>query len=164
MTTEIERKFVVHKLPPDLHKLTPKKIIQGYLSITEDGTEIRLRKLENAYFQTVKSGQGLKRQEIEIELSESQFSLLWPLTKGKRVEKTRYDIPYNNRIIELDIYKGSLKGLVTAEVEFKSQADAEIFAPPAWMDQEVTQDDRYKNRNLAVHGLPPKQLSNKAKL
>ena len=161
MPIEIERKFLVHKLPPDLHKHTSKRIIQGYLAITEDGTEIRLRKIENDHFLTVKSGKGLKRQEIETELSESQFILLWPLTEGKRVEKRRYDIPYENRIIELDIYKDLLEGLVTTEVEFQSQEDAAAFTPPNWMGQEVTQDERYKNKNLALHGLPPEKLSSK---
>jgi len=164
MTTEIERKFLIHKLPQDICTYTSKKITQGYLAITEEGTEIRLRKIEKTYIQTVKSGKGLKRHEVEVELSDVQFSLLWPLTEGKRVKKRRYDIPHGNWTIELDIYEDQLEGLVTAEVEFKSQEDAEIFIPPVWMDQEVTHDDRYKNKNLALHGLPPKQLSNKAKL
>ena len=163
MTSEIERKFLVQTLPPDLHTYTSKKITQGYLAITEDGAEIRLRKKENVYFQTAKSGQGLTRHEVETELNKNQFDMFWPLTEGKRVEKRRYEISYGNWIIELDIYEGQLEGLVTAEVEFKSQEDAEIFAPPVWMDQEVTQDDRYKNRNLALKGLPSRQLSDKAK-
>jgi len=160
MTSEIERKFLTHKLPQDVHRYALKKIIQGYLAITEDGTEIRLRKIGNAYFQTVKSGQGLKRQEVETELTDFQFSLLWSLTEGKRVEKRRYDIPFEDWIIELDIYEGALEGLVTAEVEFNSQEDAESFTPPEWMGQEVTQDERYKNKNLALHGMPLKKLSN----
>lgn len=160
MTTEIERKFLVHELPPNLHKYASKKITQGYLAITEDGAEIRLRKWENAHFQTFKSGQGLTRHEVETELTKNQFDMFWPLTEGKRVEKRRYDIPYGDWIIELDIYEGSLEGLVTAEVEVKSQEDAEAFTPPEWMDQEVTQDDRYKNKNLALHGLPPEKLAN----
>ncbi len=163
MPTEIERKFLVHTLPPDLHKHISKRIIQGYLAISEDGTEVRLRKIGNDHFQTVKSGKGLKRLEKETEISESQFILLWPLTEGKRVEKKRYDIPYENRIIELDIYEGLLEGLVTAEVEFQSQKDAEAFTPPKWLGQEVTEDDRYKNRNLALHGMPPNELSPKDK-
>ena len=157
MSSEIERKFLVLKLPQEIHKHTSHKISQGYLAITEDGTEIRLRKKGDIHFQTVKSGQGLKRHETEIELTNSQFDAFWPLTVGKRVKKRRYNIPYGDWTIELDIFGGSLEGLVTAEVEFQSQEDAEAFTPPEWMGREVTQDDRYKNKNLALHGLPPER-------
>jgi CYTH domain-containing protein len=154
MPVEIERKFLVRRLPKDLSKHKSHKIIQGYTEITEDGTETRLRQKENAYTQTVKSGKGLERQEVETELTEGQFSKLWPNTKGKRVEKMRFDLPYKDWIIEVDVYEGALEGLVTAEVEFSSREEAESFTPPDWMNQEVTQDDRYKNKNLALHGLP----------
>jgi CYTH domain-containing protein len=163
MSAEIERKFLILKPPLDLDKFTPTKIIQGYLAITGDGVEIRLRKRDNAYVQTVKSGTGLERQEVETEITEGQFASLWPLTEGKRIEKTRYDIPYADGIIELDIYKGTLEGLVTAEVEFKSQEDAEAFSPPEWMGQEVTQDDGYKNKNLARYGQPSEEKPNTQK-
>lgn len=159
MSVEIERKFLIHKLPQDVHKRTSKKIIQGYMAISGDGTEIRLRKKENVHYQTAKCGKGLKRHEIEAELTKAQFDIFWPLTEGKRVEKIRYEIPYGDWIIQLDIYEGSLEGLMTAEVEFQSQEDAEAFTPPEWMGREVTQDDRYKNKNLALHGLPPEKLS-----
>lgn len=161
MTNEIERKFLIRKLPQDVHKYASKKIIQGYLAITEDGTEVRLRKIGKDYFQTIKSGKGLKREEVETKLTKRQFDTLWPLTEGKKIEKKRYDIPDGDWIIELDIYAGPLEGLLTAEVEFKSQEDSKTFTPPAWMGQEVTLDDRYRNRNLAVHGLPPEKLRHK---
>ena len=161
MPTEIERKFLVERLPQDMQTQTSKKIIQGYLAITEDGAEIRLRKIEDGLFQTVKSGKGLTRHEVETELTKNQFDTFWPLTEGRRVEKRRYAIPYNDWVIELDIYESVLKGLVTAEVEFISKEDAEAFTPPEWMGPEVTQNERYKNRNLALHGLPPEKLSKK---
>jgi hypothetical protein len=41
---EIERKFLVDKLPENLDKYSHKEIIQGYVAITEEGTEVRLRK------------------------------------------------------------------------------------------------------------------------
>ena len=164
MSVEIERKFLVRKLPKDLHKGKSTKIIQGYTAIAEDGTETRLRQRENAYSQTLKSGKGLERQEVEAVLTESQFDTLWPLTKGKRVKKTRFDLPYKDWIIEVDVYEGRLEGLVTAEVEFKSLEDATSFTPPDWMGREVTQDERYKNRNLALHGLPAAKKTKKAKI
>jgi CYTH domain-containing protein len=98
----------------------------------------------------------MKRHEMEIELLEKQFVDLWPGTEGRRVEKKRFYIPEGNAIIELDIYLGDLEGLMTAEVEFKTQLEADAFALPSWFDREITQDERYKNKNLALAGLPEK--------
>ena len=39
-------------------------------------------------------------------------------TEGRRLRKTRYDVPYGDHVIEVDIYAGSNKGLIVAEVEF----------------------------------------------
>ena len=80
--------------------------------------------------------------------------MLWPLTKGKRIEKTRYEINYMNSIIELDIYIGNLETLITAEVEFTSEEESKKFEPPDWLGEEITLDNRYKNKNLALKGIP----------
>lgn len=153
---EIERKFIVPFTPVgiELDKLKHKDIIQGYLAISEDGSEVRLRKKGDEYFQTVKSGGTKTRTEVEIEINEEQFNSLWPLTKGKRIEKTRYEYPYVGWTFELDIYKGNLEGLMIAEVEFSNEEVSDEFIPPLWMGAEVTEDKRYKNQNLAIHGSP----------
>jgi hypothetical protein len=39
-------------------------------------------------------------------------------------------------------------------VEFASQADADAFMPPVWFGMEVTGDDSYTNRMIAVVGRP----------
>lgn len=154
MTNEIERKFLIKKLPGNLHHYPATEIMQGYLAIASDGTEVRLRKKGSRYFQTVKSGSGLQRDEVEIEISKDQFEKLWLMTEGKRIEKIRYEIAYSGMTIELDVFGGMLQGLVVAEAEFISIEEANVFIPPSWFGIEVTEDDRYKNRNLVIHGLP----------
>lgn len=155
MSQEIERKFLVTEPPRGLNQYSKYEINQGYIVIT-DQIEVRLRKKGRKYYQTVKTGAGVKRGESEIELTEGQFEGLWPLTEGKRVEKTRYELPYGDNLIELDVYSGALRGLIVAEVEFKSEGDSSVFNPPDWFGMEVTEDGRYKNKNLALHGIPPK--------
>ncbi len=146
---EIERKFSVKHLPEGLENYTQHHITQGYISIGNDGKEIRLRGKDDEFFLTVKSGGGLVRSEYEIKITREQFQDLWPATEGKRLEKTRYIIPDN---IELDIYQGDLEGLITAEVEFKSEKDSEAFVPPDWFDEELTYDKKYKNQSLVQEG------------
>ena len=154
MNKEIERKFLVKELPENLDQYPSTEITQGYLAITEDGTEVRLRKKGERHFQTVKSGFGLQRNEAEIEISKDQFEKLWSMTEGKRIEKVRIQIDHSGIKIELDIYSGILDGLIVAEVEFPSIELANSFLPPNWFGREVTEDERYKNRNLVLYRAP----------
>ncbi len=161
---EIERKFLIKSLPQNLEQYPHENIVQGYLAITEDGTELRLRQKKGRYFQTVKSGRGKTRFELEVEITKEQFNLLWKATKGKRIEKTRYKIPHEKGTIELDVYHGDLDGLLMAEVEFSSEADSNKFIPPKWLGEEITNDPSYKNQNLVLYGIPEKKQPSGEKL
>jgi adenylate cyclase len=123
--------------------------------ITEDGPEVRVRRRDGCSWLTVKSGGGRVRVEEEIEIEADRFDRLWPLTEGLRIEKTRYEIPADDGlVIELDVYRGDLDGLVTAEVEFGSEEAAEAYAAPDWLGPDITEDVRYKNQRLARDGAP----------
>jgi adenylate cyclase len=152
---EVERKFLVWEVPADLDSHPATAIHQGYLAIDPDGSEVRVRRRGERRYLTTKRGHGLVRDEAEIEITEAQFDVLWPLTDGRRIEKTRYVISAaENLVIELDVYGGGLKGLVVAEIEFPGPTDADAFDAPAWFGPDVTSDDRYKNQRLATAGLP----------
>jgi adenylate cyclase len=146
---EIERKWLVED-PPDLAGRKGATIIQGYIAVSLDETEVRLRREDEKFFLTVKTGTGLQRGEIEIELSRKQFKSVWPATQGRRLEKVRYTLKWHRRNIELDIYKKKLAGLKVAEVEFTSRKQAANFSPPEWFGKEITEDEEYKNVNLAM--------------
>jgi CYTH domain-containing protein len=138
---EIERGFLVKSLPENLEEYHHEEIIQGYLAITEDGTEIRIRKEGDKYFQVIKRETGKTRFELIVEITEEQFKTLWEVIKGRKIEKTRYRIPYGNNIIEVDVYHGDLEGLVLAEVEFVNEDESNKFMPPDWVGQEITYDE-----------------------
>ena len=154
MAHEIEKKFLVTELPQNLESYPHSEITQGYIRITGDGTEERVRRKGARFLHTIKSGKGLIRKESEKEISEKEFSELWPMTEGMRIIKTRYDIEYVGVLIELDIFSGNLDGLIVAEVEFESEEESEKFVPPKWFGSEITDDERYKNKNLAIYGKP----------
>ena len=104
---------------------------------------------------TIKSAPGLVRVEEELPLSEAQFASLWALTEGRRVVKTRHLVGLDDGLTaEVDVYEGTLCGLITTEVEFASEDASSAFAPPDWLGREVTGDKRYANRSLAVDGAP----------
>jgi adenylate cyclase len=153
---EIERKFLVPEAPGDLDRHRSTAIEQGYLAIADDGTEVRIRRRGGNATLTVKGGGGRSRVEEELEIDTERFERLWPLTEGRRIEKTRYEIPADDGLtIELDVYDGALAGLVVAEVEFDSEDAADAFSGPDWLGREVTEDSRYKNQRLACEGAPP---------
>ncbi len=153
MNIEVERKFLINETPRDMLQCPHKEILQGYLVI-EDHYEVRLRKKGKLFFQTVKRGKGLKREEVEIELTPEQFARLWPLTESRRLEKTRYEINEKDVLIEVDVYAKALNKLVTAEVEFKTVEESFAFVPPGWFGAEITEDERFKNKNLSINGMP----------
>ncbi len=151
---EIERKFLVDRLPDGLDSYPSREIEQGYLAITDE-VEVRLRRYGEQKFLTIKSGGDRVRVEEELEIDTRRFDALWPLTDGRRIQKRRYVIAAVGDLrIELDVYHGRLSELLVAEVEFVSTAAAEAFAPPQWFGREVTHDRRYKNKHLVIEGLP----------
>jgi CYTH domain-containing protein/CHAD domain-containing protein len=155
MSSEIERKFLLSELPSRLAGRAGEPISQGYLTNGE-GAEIRLRRAGPRTLLTVKTGAGEVRDEVEVQVDEGLFESLWPLTEGRRVEKTRLREPLGDGLeAEVDVYEGSLSGLVVAEVEFGSVEDCREFAPPSWLGTEVSGDPRYANRALATGGAPP---------
>ena len=146
---EIERKFLLKQLPENLKRARRYVIAQGYLATESAGRQVRLRKKGKTASLTFKVGRGRSREEREIKLSPKQFAALWPATAGRRLCKLRYEIPWQNRLIEVDVYRGKNKGLIVAEVEFPTREACRKFKPPSWFGREVTAEKRYSNVRLA---------------
>jgi adenylate cyclase len=150
---EIERKFVVRRLPQEVGDQPGVSIRQGYLSVKP--AEVRIRSQDEARHElTVKSTGGLTRTEVTVPVTGEQFDELWPLVEGE-IEKTRHTLPHDGRTVEVDVYGGKLQGLLVAEVEFPSEDEAASFVPPSWFGAEVTSDPRYRNSALAGAERPP---------
>ena len=147
---EIERKFLVKRLPDDLKRAPSFLIEQGYLATEWAGRQVRLRKRGHTASLTFKVRRNNHREEREIKLSPKQFAALWPGTAGRRLRKVRYEIPWNNVTIEIDIYRGRHAGLVVAEVEFPDRASCRKFKAPWWFGREVTGEKGYSNVRLAL--------------
>ncbi|MBI5103539.1 MAG: CYTH domain-containing protein [Solirubrobacterales bacterium] len=152
---EIERKFLVDALPPELDGVPSRRIQQGYLAVAPDGVEVRLRREDDHVELTIKSGPAMVRVEEHVAVDARQFEALWPLTEGRRLSKTRHLVPLGDGLTaEVDVYDDALDGLLTAEVEFPSAQASEAFTPPPWLGAEVTGDKRYANQSLATAGRP----------
>lgn len=154
MSKEIERKFKLKRVPSDLidHIIDQTLIVQDYLAIS-DTEEVRIRKsinnTNNLYYLTIKTGCGLEREENDILISEQTYSSLHRIG-SKPIVKERFLMVVEGVRIELDVYLNDLEGLVIAEIEFYTMQQAIDFKPPAWLGEDVTEDEQYKNKNLWI--------------
>src|SRR5207302_10864721 len=82
---EVERRFIVKEVPPELDRFPSQRISQGYPAVGEGGLEVRLRSRGENTTLTAKKGLGRTRREEEVALGAEQFLRLWPLTEGRRV-------------------------------------------------------------------------------
>jgi adenylate cyclase len=98
---------------------------------------------------------GISRPEFEYEIALGQAlaALEGPYVLPGVIEKTRFGIEYAGRLFEVDVFEGKLAGLVIAEVEL-GEEDAHVEIPD-WVGEEVSDDPRYFNSNLAKTGVVP---------
>ena len=149
MAQEIERKFWIHSLPEVAKTANRATIQQGYLAVEPTGNEVRLREISGKFYLTVKNAGGLVREELETEITEAQFQILWPATAGRQIDKVRYSFQLGENWVELDEYFGSLKGLIVAEVEFPDLLSSNEFIPAKWMGIELTEMSEFRNKALS---------------
>lgn len=147
MGVEIERKFLVQGEP--WQGVPGVAYRQGYLNRDKART-VRVRIAGEAAFLTIKGQSvGATRAEFEYPIPGDDAKALLALCDGSLIEKTRYLLDHAGTRWELDVFAGDNAGLVVAEVELESED--QVFARPDWLGEEVTQDVRYFNSNLAQH-------------
>ena len=143
---EIERKFLVRELPAHLEEYPKRHIEQGYLCVAP---VVRIRKDNEKYELTYKSGGMMVRQEYNLPLNKESYEHLKTKVDGRLIAKTRYMIPHEPYTIELDVFENDLAPLVLAEVEFQTEEEANTFAPPEWFGEDVTFSKLYHNSVLS---------------
>ena len=130
---EIEKKFKIKKLPDNLEQYEQKHIEQGYLCTNP---VVRIRKSNDRYILTYKSlvsGSEDKNtdvrinNEVEVFLTKEGYEHLREKVDDNLIKKTRYIIPLE------DGHMGEL----------------DIFVPPVWFGENVSDDKRYANSYLS---------------
>ena len=129
MAQEIERKFLVKgDFKPEAYQSI--RITQGYLSSVPERT-VRVRIKGEQGFLTIKgkgNHSGISRYEWEKEITLNEAEELLQLCEPGVIEN---------------------EGLVMAEIELETEN--ENFTKPAWLDKEVTGDNRYYNAMLTKY-------------
>lgn len=175
MGYEIERKFLTISDSWRTHPHSAKRLVQGYLATAQRCT-VRVRLEETLKFPddpdaspletsgskssshalqtpqkawiTIKGPvQGITRSEFEYEIPpEEARELLSQFCNDSIIDKIRYDLHVKGKLWEIDEFKHLNQGLIVAEVTLSHEAEA--FALPDWLGQEVSDDPRYFNSQL----------------
>ncbi|MBS7564411.1 CYTH domain-containing protein [Mucilaginibacter sp. Bleaf8] len=150
MGIEIERKFLVdHKLWQEADKPEGIPYRQGYLLNTPEKT-VRVRVAGTKGYITIKGAtEGFSRKEYEYEIPVADANELLGGFTEKRIEKTRFKVPYAGKLWEVDVFAGDNERLIVAEIELRSEDETPEF--PHWIADEVTHDNRYYNSALSIH-------------
>jgi CYTH domain-containing protein len=155
MAFEIERKFLIEY--PDIENLKkyPKsEIAQTYLK-TDDGFTSRVRArmtdgVTKYIFTEKKRLTDLTCIENEREISADEYKELLKLADPERttVHKTRYCLPYNGRIVEVDVYPFWADRAI-AEVEMEDESEKVELPDFIKIIRDVTAEKAYKNASIA---------------
>lgn len=151
MNIEIERKFLVKDESYKAEATESHRLVQGYIC-KESGRTVRVRLWDDKGYLTIKgagSASGMSRYEWEKEISAEDAEELFMLCISGIIDKTRYIVPVDGKIFEVDEFHGENDGLAMAEIELESEE--EHFTRPEWLGAEVTGDRRYYNSMLSVH-------------
>ncbi len=156
---EIERKFLIDypniKWLESLPNCQRTEIIQTYLISNNENEEVRIRQrgLNGSYIYVKTSKRkisDIKRVEVEKRLSKDEYLrlLMDADTSKHQIRKTRYCLTYNNSYLEIDVFPfWSDKAILEIEL---SDENGDISIPDEIkIIKEVTNDENYKNYNLA---------------
>jgi CYTH domain-containing protein len=154
MAKEIERKYLVTsdawKKCVQLKRVDLK---QGYISKSAQH-QVRIRISNDKAELTIKGPRkGLTRNEFEYSVPVEDGQQLIRMSVTPVVAKTRYYVRDDTQQVwEVDVYKGTNRGLVVVEIELASEKQSVKL--PSWVGREVTHDRRYTNTYLAEHKAP----------
>ena len=127
--------------------LSKSKLKQGYIS-SKAGKVVRVRISDSDAWITIKGPtKGITRDEYEYQIPFTDGKeMLDTLVEGSIIVKTRYVVLYGGKKWEIDVFAGDNKGLVTAEIELKSEK--EKYKIPTWIGADVSDERKYSNSNL----------------
>lgn len=155
---EIERKFLIEY--PNVSELEKMpncqriEIIQTYLkSETDEEIRIRQRGYQGNYLYYITSKKAFsdaKRVEIERRLTKDEYLQLLMNADPVRhaIRKTRYCLTSHNQYFEIDIYPFWVDKAIM-EIELLDENEKIRFPEQIRIIKEVTNDDSYKNSELA---------------
>ncbi|MBD8909091.1 CYTH domain-containing protein [Methylorubrum zatmanii] len=147
MRFEVERKFLVSDDRWRAGVVSQRRLTDGLIGQFDMG-KVRVRLDEGRAWLTVKGARvGLGRPEFEYEIPRADAAAMLGLVCDTcLIEKTRHCVPHAGHVWEIDVYDGTLAGMILAEVELEHEEQP--FERPDWLGPEVTGDLRFRQSSL----------------
>ncbi len=146
MEIELERTFLLKKIPKGLKECDYIEIIDLYIPQSVPHPILRLRKIGDVFEMTKKApkkkGDSSEQYEETILLSAEEFKSLSHL-EGKKLRKIRYFYPWKGvkkDKADIDIYLDNFEGLAIVDFEFESVSDKDSFQMPDFCLADFTQE------------------------
>lgn len=147
MPIETERKFLTQSEAWRANCVKSVRLQDGLIATT-GGRKVRVRIADDRAYLTVKGARtGISRSEYEYEIPLADAEdLLEHQCEGVVVTKTRHFVVEAGFTFDLDVYEGTLEGVVIAEAEL-THPEQDI-PRPSWLGEEVTGREEYRKINL----------------
>jgi len=147
MNIEIERKFLVKKIPLEFERTI--HIRQYYISNNKNMVQrLRIFNQEEAIISFKQKTSNISKYEFEYKIPLKDAKKMIEILEVPYINKNRHIIHIESIKWEIDEFLDKNEGLIIAEVELKAENQA--INPPYWVSSEVTSDKRYYNYNLAL--------------
>jgi CYTH domain-containing protein len=151
---ERERRFLLREFPPGLERNAKHtQIFDNYIT----DTRLRLRKIREPYRRewTWKLTQKFAPDPADfshtlitnIYLSQFEYEQL-AVFEGNELRKNRYPYEHEGRAYSIDVFLGTLWGLILAEIEFATDEEMASLTPPPFAVLEVTNDELFTGGRL----------------
>lgn len=142
---EIERKWILQKVPTEFRLVRNTQMEQFYVS-TNPEVRLRHNPASNEPFRITIKGEGtLSREEIETKISENFYNQVKEFVNKSPIKKD-YSI-FNCAGYPLAVSVVDDGAFIYAEVEFESEEQARNFQLPIDDAIEVTENPEYKMKN-----------------
>ncbi len=147
MGKEIERKYLVCG---DAWRKGLRGIRYSQSYIPSDHAVVRVRVCDDHAMLTIKGElDGIARTEYEYPIPPvDAYEMLEKFCTQPYINKTRYHLDYAGKAWVIDEFHGANQGLIVAEIELEA-VDQPVEKPP-WAGEDVSEDPRYFNFNLAT--------------
>jgi CHAD domain-containing protein/CYTH domain-containing protein len=148
---EIQRRFLLRRVPATAQAFALQEIDQGWLPGTRVVERIRSlrRDARPVTYRTTRWSTGAAPAAPEGEVDQTMFDEIWPLTAGRRVAKRRHVVTDYGMQWEIDQFLD--RDLVIADVAV-AEGDTPVVVPE-WLQpyivREVTGDGAYTSLGLA---------------
>lgn len=143
--TEYELTYLPRIVPEEIIGVKPIVMEDTYIPDNPNiHAQLRVRRQDDSYVITKKLPYDTSDASVHVEntipLTSDEYIAL-RTTSERRVQKLRYKTIINGHEAEVDVFQGSLLGLVLVDFEFNSAEEKDGFDPPFCCMADVTQKE-----------------------